>query len=176
MTTSQRSARAAERSRSTAFTWPLRVYYEDTDAGGIVFYANYLKFFERARTEMLRAGGIERGRLSADTGTVFVVRSTALDYLAAARLDDALEVDTEIARLGGASVDFAQSIWRGEVLIAQGSIRVACVDRSTLRPIKIPAPVIAALSPRSTVCSNDLAVASRGASGMAEGQRDAPKH
>src|SRR5579863_7801883 len=96
-------------SRSEAeigFTWPIRVYYEDTDAGGIVFYANYLKFFERARTEWLRACGVDQNRLADEADAIFIVRSTAVDYRAPARLDDVVKVVSRIERLGRASVDF----------------------------------------------------------------------
>jgi len=127
------------------FTWPIRVYYEDTDAGGIVFYANYLKFFERARTEWLRVCGVEQNRLAEETGALFVVRSTALDYRAPARLDDVVQIVSRAERIGRASVDFAQEAWRGGTLLAMGTIRVGCVDRVALRPAPIPAPVLAAL-------------------------------
>ncbi|HTI18843.1 MAG TPA: tol-pal system-associated acyl-CoA thioesterase [Trinickia sp.] len=128
------------------FIWPVRVYYEDTDAGGIVFYANYLKYFERARTEWLRACEIDQCRLDAEAGLIFVVRSAALDYRAAARLDDLLTIGSRIERLGGASVEFMQEAWRGDELLATGSIRVACVARATLKPVPLPSPVRAALS------------------------------
>jgi acyl-CoA thioester hydrolase len=121
------------------------VYYEDTDAGGIVFYANYLKFFERARTEWLRACGIDQNRLADETGAIFIVRSTAVDYRAPARLDDVVKVVSRIERLGRASVDFAQEAWREGTLLATGSIRVGCVERTALRPAAIPPQVLAAL-------------------------------
>src|ERR1700750_1054960 len=127
------------------FTWPIRVYYEDTDAGGIVFYANYLKFFERARTEWLRACGVDQRRLADETGAIFIVSSTAVDYRAPARLDDVVKVVSRIERLGRASVDFAQEAWRGGTVLAPGSIRVGCVERIALRPAAIPPPVLAAL-------------------------------
>ncbi|WP_025601526.1 tol-pal system-associated acyl-CoA thioesterase [Burkholderia sp. WSM2230] len=126
-------------------TWDIRVYYEDTDAGGIVFYANYLKFFERARTEWLRACGVDQNRLADETGAIFIVRSTAVDYRAPARLDDIVKVVSRIERLGKASVDFAQEAWRGGTLLASGSIRIGCVERTALRPAAIPPPVLAAL-------------------------------
>jgi len=127
------------------YTWPIRVYYEDTDAGGIVFYANYLKFFERARTEWLRACGVDQNRLAGESGAIFIVRSTAVDYRAPARLDDVVKVVSRIERLGRASVDFAQEAWRDGTLLATGSIRVGCVERIALRPVAIPPPVLAAL-------------------------------
>ncbi|NSX12963.1 tol-pal system-associated acyl-CoA thioesterase, partial [Cupriavidus taiwanensis] len=115
----------------TNFVWTLRVYWEDTDAGGVVFYANYLKFFERARTEWLRSLGIEQQALADQAGVVFIVRSTAVDYNAPARLDDQLEIRTRIDRVGPASVQFTQEAWRGEQMLATGAIRVGCVDKST---------------------------------------------
>jgi len=127
------------------YTWPIRVYYEDTDAGGIVFYANYLKFFERARTEWLRACGVDQNRLAEETGAIFIVRSTAVDYRAPARLDDIVKIVSQIERLGRASVDFTQEAWRDGTLLATGTIRIGCVDRVALRPVAIPSPVVAAL-------------------------------
>jgi len=124
------------------FVWPLRVYWEDTDAGGVVFYANYLKFFERARTEWLRSLGIEQQKLADEAGVVFVVRSTTVEYNAPARLDDQLEIRTRVERVGPASVQFAQEAWRDELLLAAGAIRVGCVDKSTFRPAPIPNPVL----------------------------------
>jgi acyl-CoA thioester hydrolase len=127
------------------FTWPIRVYYEDTDAGGIVFYANYLKFFERARTEWLRTCGIEQSRLASETGTTFIVCSTALEYRSPARLDDTLAIVSRVERLGRATVDFMQEAWRESTLLATGTVRVGCVDAAALRPAAIPPAVLAAL-------------------------------
>lgn len=127
------------------FVWPLRVYWEDTDAGGVVFYANYLKFFERARTEWLRSLGIEQQTLADTSGVFFVVRSTSVEYNAPARLDDQLQIRTDIERVGPASVQFAQEAWREGVLLASGQIRVGCVDKITFRPAPIPAPVLATI-------------------------------
>ncbi len=130
------------------FRWPLRVYYEDTDAGGIVFYANYLKFFERARTEWLRAAGISQHMLALQEQRIFVVKSTAIDYHAPAKLDDRLEITVVVNKLGRASVEFMQEAWckpakDGDAarLLCSGSIRVGCVDALSLRPAPIPAAV-----------------------------------
>lgn len=124
------------------FTWPIRVYYEDTDTGGVVFYANYLKFFERARTEWLRAAGIGQQRLAETHHVMFVVRSTAVDYHAPAKLDDELKLSVVVERLGRASVQFFQEAWRmqdGERrLLASGRIKVGCVDSRSFRPSPIP--------------------------------------
>lgn len=127
------------------FAWPVRVYYEDTDAGGIVFYANYLKFFERARTEWLRACGVDQHRLGNETGAIFIVRSTALDYRAPARLDDLLSVVSRVERLGRASVDFEQEAWHGDTLLVAARIRIGCVDATGIRPTAIPPAIFAAL-------------------------------
>jgi acyl-CoA thioester hydrolase len=120
------------------FTWPVRIYYEDTDAGGIVFYANYLKFFERARTEWLRARGVDQHALAQQDGAIFVVKHAAIDYHAPARLDDVLNLTLSIEKLGRASVLFAQQAWCGELLLASAQVKVGCVDAATLRPRALP--------------------------------------
>lgn len=130
------------------FEFQIRVYYEDTDAGGVVFYANYLKFYERARTEWLRALGVSQQHLKEEQGLVFVVRHTAVDYFLPARLDDRLVIRTGLDKLGRVAAHFAQEVWRpseGErataELVSRGRIKVGCVDRSTLRPAEIPATI-----------------------------------
>jgi acyl-CoA thioester hydrolase len=120
------------------FTWPVRVYYEDTDAGGIVYYANYLKFFERARTEWLRSLGIHQQELMESEGAAFVVRSATVEYIAAARLDDELAVRLTVEKLGRASVQFKQEAWRGDVLLSTAAVKVGCVDAATMRPRALP--------------------------------------
>jgi len=122
----------------SVFTWPVRVYYEDTDAGGIVFYANYLKFFERARTEWLRAADVGQQALMQEHGAIFVVKSTSVDYHAPARLDDVLNLTLSIDKIGGASVLFTQEARRGEVLLASAKVKVGCVDAATMRPRALP--------------------------------------
>lgn len=121
-----------------SFIWPIRVYYEDTDAGGVVFYANYLKFFERARTEMLRAMGYEQDELLAKEGILFVVRSVQVDYLMPARFNEQLQVSAEVSVAKNASLTFAQQITRGNDALCVGVIRVACLDAGTMRPQAIP--------------------------------------
>ncbi|WP_334189710.1 tol-pal system-associated acyl-CoA thioesterase [Noviherbaspirillum sp.] len=129
------------------FTWNVRVYYEDTDTGGIVFYANYLKFFERARTEWLRAAGIGQQALTESHHAMFVVKSTAVDYHAPAKLDDELKLTVVVERLGRASVQFFQEAWRMTEgrwqLLSSGRIKIACVDTRTFRPRAIPDDVLA---------------------------------
>jgi acyl-CoA thioester hydrolase len=124
----------------------VRVYWEDTDAGGVVFYANYLKFFERARTEWLRALGIEQRALQVTTGSIFVVADVALRYLTPAKLDDLLTVTVKVLDVGKASIALEQQAWRGDVLLAQGTVRVGCVNASSLRPCRIPALVATRLA------------------------------
>lgn len=128
------------------FLWHVRVYYEDTDAGGIVFYANYLKFFERARTEWLRHAGVSQQALTATHQLMFVVKNTAVDYHAPARLDDELKISVEVERLGGASVQFMQRAWCGDTLLASGKIKVGCVGNVNLRPCAIPAEILERLN------------------------------
>ncbi len=131
----------ASTSSMSSFSLPVRVYYEDTDAGGVVYYANYLKFCERARTDWLRAIGFEQGRLSAEDGVVFVVRSVKADYLQSAVLDDLLEVVTTIARLGHASVVFAQKILRDDQAVFDAQITIACINLTSKRATPIPPAV-----------------------------------
>lgn len=129
-----------------SFTWPVRIYWEDTDAGGIVFYANYLKFFERARTEWLRAAGVEQQRLRDETGLIFVVAETALRYLQPARLDDQLSITVDPEPAGRASLTLNQRAWRGEVLLAEGQIRIGCVRAADMKPQRLPDPVLKAVN------------------------------
>jgi acyl-CoA thioester hydrolase len=128
------------------FGWPVRVYWEDTDAGGIVFYANYLKFFERARTEWLRSLGIGQHDLRERTGGMFVVGETAVRYLKPARLDDELLVTAEVRESGRASLIIAQQALRstGE-LVCDGTIRIGWVAAQSLQPARIPPGILAAL-------------------------------
>ncbi|MGR9115651.1 MAG: tol-pal system-associated acyl-CoA thioesterase [Gammaproteobacteria bacterium] len=120
------------------FNWPVRVYYEDTDAGGVVFYANYLKFFERARTEMLRHMGFEQDRLINDEGIIFVVRSIQVDYLMPARFNEQINVSALVTLAKKASLIFSQTITRGEDVLCQGNVRIACLDSQSMRPKAIP--------------------------------------
>ncbi|MBW8760802.1 MAG: tol-pal system-associated acyl-CoA thioesterase, partial [Burkholderiales bacterium] len=129
-----------------SFSFPIRVYWEDTDAGGIVFYANYLKFFERARTEWLRAAGVEQHQLREATGVMFVVAATSLRYLAPARLDDLLTVTVEPEPAGKASLIVRQRALRGDTLLAEGEIRIGCVRAHDLTPQRLPDAVVAAIT------------------------------
>ena len=124
------------------FEWPVKVYYEDTDAGGVVYYANYLKYLERARTEWLRHLGFEQDLLMRETGIVFAVRRVEIDYLLPARLDDALRVELEVSAAGKASLTFAQRIVRRpETVLSRALVKIACLDRDSFRPVAIPANI-----------------------------------
>ena len=131
------------------FTFPIRIYWEDTDAGGIVFYANYLKFFERARTEWLRSLGVEQQSLKDESGGMFVVSETQLKYFSPARLDDLLEVTAQTAEAGRASLVLKQQAWLNvegqRKLLAEGKIRIGWVDSQTMKPGRIPATILEAL-------------------------------
>ncbi len=128
-----------------AYVWPVRVYWEDTDAGGVVYYANYLKFLERARSEWLRSLGFEQDVLRDRAGIVFVVRRVEIDYLAPARFNDELEVSAECAEPGRASLDIEQTILRGPTRLATARVKLACVDAVKFKPAKIPLPIIEAV-------------------------------
>jgi acyl-CoA thioester hydrolase len=131
------------------FSFPIRIYWEDTDAGGIVFYANYLKFFERARTEWLRSLGVEQQSLKDESGGMFVVSETQLKYFSPARLDDLLEVTAQTAESGRASLVLTQQAWLNAAgqrkLLAEGTIRIGWVDSHTMKPGRIPAKILEAL-------------------------------
>jgi acyl-CoA thioester hydrolase len=131
------------------FSFPIRIYWEDTDAGGIVFYANYLKFFERARTEWLRSLGVEQQSLKDESGGMFVVSETQLKYFSPARLDDLLEVTAQTSESGRASLVLTQQAWLNvdgqRKLLAEGTIRIGWVDSQTMKPGRIPAKILEVL-------------------------------
>lgn len=148
--------------KAAVFHWPVRVYYEDTDNGGVVYYANYLKFMERARTEWLRSLGLEQDRLISDQGVIFAVRSAQVDYLRPARFNQLLSVSAEIIETGKASMTFNQEVVvdtindnnietttegsEGEPvvsgeLLCRGQIKIACLDANTMKPRAIPEPI-----------------------------------
>jgi acyl-CoA thioester hydrolase len=133
-----------------AFEHHLRVYWEDTDAGGVVFYANYLKFFERARTEWLRTLGFGQEALRRERGLMFVVAETAVRYLEPARLDDVLTVSAELVVRGRASLEIAQQAQRIEPgpprRLAEGRIRIGCVEAGSFRPARIPSDLLERLA------------------------------
>ena len=120
------------------FSLPIRVYIEDTDAGGIVYYVNYLKYLERARTELMRSFGLERAAV-ADAGWNFVVSDVSLSYKEPARLDDQLHATAVISAVGGATINFHQKVRRADAVLVAGDIQIACVDRGTGRPTRLDA-------------------------------------
>ena len=124
-------------------TWPVRVYVEDTDFGGVVYYANYLRWLERARTEWLRSKGLSQAALARDSGILFSVVSVQVNYRRPARLDDELIISCEPRADGRARVRFVQQVLRGAELLADADVRVACLAASTLRPTRLPEFVIA---------------------------------
>jgi acyl-CoA thioester hydrolase len=139
----------------SAFSWPARVYWEDTDGGGIVYYANYLRFLERARTEWLRSLGYSQQALARDPGIVFAVVSLRVEYRKPARLDDELVITCEPNPEGAVTLRFAQQIYRDDLdeiadrrraLLVEADVRVACVDAATLRPKRLPEFLLAGAS------------------------------
>jgi acyl-CoA thioester hydrolase len=131
---------------SHTFAHTLRIYWEDTDAGGVVFYANYLKFFERARTEWLRSFGYAQEELRTQTGAIFIVSQTSVRYLRPARLDDLLTVTVDVQHAGQASMNIAQVAWRGTERLAEGEIRIGCVDAQSFKPRRIPEHLLRAMA------------------------------
>ena len=133
------------------FFWPVRVYYEDTDHGGVVYYANYLKFMERARTEWLRARGVEQDVLMGQEGLIFAVRSAQLDYLKPARFNQLLSVSSSVMEAGKASLTFEQTVnliineeddkVESDLLLCRGRIKIVCLDANSLKPRAIPASI-----------------------------------
>ncbi len=124
------------------FAWPIRVYYEDTDAQGVVYYANYFRFMERARTEWLRALGVDQVALMQDERRIFVVTGTSAEFLVPARLNDQIVVTARLAGLNRATFDIEQNIYRDDLdgtLLLKGTIRAAYLDADTLRPKRVPA-------------------------------------
>jgi acyl-CoA thioester hydrolase len=125
------------------FVWPIRVYYEDTDAGGVVFYANYLRYMERARTEWLRSLGFEQDALMRDPGILFAVRRVELEYEQPARFNEQLRVVSELGAVAGASLDFVQRVERAAdgAVLCRGTIKVACLRAADMRATRIPAAI-----------------------------------
>jgi acyl-CoA thioester hydrolase len=127
-----------------AFSWRIRVYWEDTDAGGVVYHAGYLRFLERARSEWMRAAGLGQAALRQSHGVVFVVRELDIAYDKPARLDDELDATVRVTRLRAASIDIAQTVSRvaDGATLARARVRVACVDARTITPCRIPAEIV----------------------------------
>lgn len=126
------------------FRWPLRVYIEDTDAGGIVFYVNYLKYMERARTEFMRSHGYDKAAVFSEN-LMFVVRSVSVDYRRPARLDDELIATAKVVEYGKAQLTFEQRILRGDEILCGGRVNIACVECKTMRPARIPEELLSSI-------------------------------
>ncbi len=126
------------------FLWPVRVYYEDTDSGGVVYYANYLKFMERGRSEWLRSLGFEQDRLLAEEGIIFAVRRVEMDFHAPGRFNDALQVGVKLIQQRRASITFLQEIRRedDEQILCSGNIQIACIDAERFRPCALPQQLV----------------------------------
>lgn len=120
------------------FAWPIRVYYEDTDSGGVVYYANYLRFLERARTEWLRALGFEQTELAARHQAVFVVRAVAIEYIKPSLFNDSLQVTVELAKVGASQILVAQRVMRNDEELVAAEVKVVCVNAATFKPVRIP--------------------------------------
>lgn len=120
------------------FVWPVRVYYEDTDSGGVVYYANYLKFMERARSEWLRSLGIEQDVLRDREKIIFAVRAVSVDFWRPARFNELLQVSVNMTDCGGASITFEQQVRRDDTVLCGGTVRVACLDSGAMKPRRIP--------------------------------------
>lgn len=120
------------------FTWPVRVYFQDTDAGGVVYHASYVNFMERARTEWLRTHGYSNADLMKEFGVMFVVRTMKLDYLRPALLDDMLGVTAQVAEIGRSRLTLLQSVKREDELLTTGEVHLVCVSRETFKPVRVP--------------------------------------
>jgi len=129
------------------FNWPLRVYYEDTDSGGVVYHSNYLNFMERARTEWLRALGFEQTSLKSDLGIMFVVHSISIAYKSPACFNDLLEIRTHFLKMGHGSIEFIQKIYRDDQLLIEANVKLACVDTAIFKPVGIPKVIKQAIKP-----------------------------
>ncbi len=132
----------SEQSRQGNFSIPIRVYYEDTDAGGLVYYANYLKFMERARTEWLRGLGFEQDALSVEEGVIFAVRAVKVDFYKPGRFNDLLQATVNIRRRGGASLTLKQEVQRNSTTLCEAEVKLACLDAQSLSPRSIPNRVV----------------------------------
>jgi len=125
-------------SKHKIFSWPIRVYFQDTDAGGVVYHANYLNFMERSRTEWLRTFGYSNAGMMKELGVVFVVRSLKLEYLKPALLDDLVQVTSQIKEIGRSRLNIHQTVLRGEDILVEGEVHLVCVDVKTFKPVSVP--------------------------------------
>lgn len=127
--------------RNASFTWPIRVYYEDTDAGGVVYHSNYLNFMERARTEWLRALGFEQTAVKSELGVIIVVHSLSIAFKSPAYFNDMLEIQCEVTKIGRGSLEMAQKITRNGLLLIEAQVKAAFVNADTFKPVGIPASI-----------------------------------
>ena len=125
-----------------SFDWPIRIYYEDTDSGGVVYHSNYLNFMERARTEWLRSLGFEQDELITNHQCIFAVHSMQMNFRRPARFNDALIIRTYIANVSGASFEFDQKVFRDDELLCEAMVKVACLDSNRFRPKSIPSFIL----------------------------------
>ncbi len=125
-------------SEHQVFSWPVRVYFQDTDAGGVVYHASYVNFMERARTEWLRTHGYSNADLMKEFGVMFVVRTMKLDYLRPALLDDMLNVTAQVMEIGRSRLTLLQSVKRADELLTTGEVHLVCVSRETFKPVRVP--------------------------------------
>lgn len=137
--------------KQAIFTWPVRVYYEDTDAGGVVYHSNYLNFMERARTEWLRALGFEQPEVKAELGVIIVVHSLSIEFKSPACFNDMLEVHCKITKIGRGSMEMEQKITRGHALLIKAEVKLAFVNAETFKPVAIPANMKVAMLPKLAV-------------------------
>lgn len=124
--------------RHHLFTLPVRVYFQDTDAGGVVYHASYVNFMERARTEWLRGFGYSNAGLMKELGVVFVVRSLKMDYLKPALLDDMLSITAQVKEMGRSRLSLLQSVMRGDELLTEAEVHLVCVSMATFKPVSVP--------------------------------------
>jgi len=134
--------------KQATFTWPIRVYYEDTDAGGVVYHSNYLNFMERARTEWLRSLGFEQPQVKAELGVIIVVHSLSVDFKSPAYFNDMLEIHCKITKIGRGSIEMEQKITREHALLIKAEVKLAFVNADTFKPVGIPANMKAAMLPK----------------------------
>lgn len=146
----KRISRQHTRQLAQPFFWPVRVYYEDTDAAGVVFYANYLRYFERARTEWLRAQGFEQPDLAAQYQVVFVVRAISVEYLQPARFNEALQISVELEHVGASQITMSQQACRGGEVLVEARVRLACVSQRDMKPVRMPEPLSTKISEITT--------------------------
>jgi acyl-CoA thioester hydrolase len=125
-------------SKHKIFSWPVRVYFQDTDAGGVVYHSSYVNFMERSRTEWLRTFGYSNAGLMKELGVVFVVRSLKLDYLKPALLDDLVAVTSQIKEIGRSRLNIHQAVLRGNDVLVEGEVHLVCVDVKTFKPVSVP--------------------------------------